>query len=330
MARRRWWVLGMLAVLITMAPMSRTARAGNAPPAPAATHLYIIFLPGLCAYTNSDPYCHGRIDAGARARSTFRTLIDELATAHVVYTPLFYSYNPGDAGGYTVSGTHQTVARSVDALERELRAARQHDPSAHFDLVGHSLGGVVAASWAVSNGRQYGFHASRGLLHVVNSIVTFDSPLHGLQNTLSNNLVTRLFGGDIAYSLQPDSETIKEILFFPNQWWRTKGHLHSVANHADIVVPPAEALLGQTRQVNDTVCSRDLLLLRSCHGAVLADTALNHYVACHWITTSDQCNPRPTPTPTPMPTATRTPVPSTPTITPTSVLPPPPTISPTP
>ena len=328
MAGRRWRLLGILAVLIALAPMAHTARAGSAQPAPAAAHLYIMFLPGLCAYTNSDPYCHGRADAAARARSTFRTLIGELATAHVGYTPLFYSYNPSDAGGYAVSGTHQTVARSVDALERELRAARQRDPSATFDLVGHSLGGVVAASWAVTNGRQYGFHTSRGLLHVVNSIVTFDSPLHGLQNTLSNNLVTRLFGGDVAYSLQPDSETIKEILFFPNQWWRTKGRLHSVANRADIVVPPAESLLGQTREVNDTVCSRDLLFLRSCHGAVLADPVLNHYIACHWITTLDQCNPRPSPMP--MPTATRTPAPPTPTITPTSVVPPPPVISPTP
>ncbi len=328
MARRRWFLLGTLAVLLAIAPMAGTARAGSAQPAPPAAHLYIMFLPGLCAYTNSDPYCHGRIDAAARARSTFHTLITELATAHVGYTPLFYSYNPSDAGGYTVSGTHQTVARSVDALERELRAARQRAPSSRFDLVGHSLGGVVAASWAVTNGRQYGFHASRGLLQVVNSIVTFDSPLHGLQNTLSNNLVTRLFGGDVAYSLQPDSETIKEILFFPNQWWRTKGRLHSVANRADIVVPPAESLLGQTRQVNDTACNRDLLFLRSCHGAVLADTVLNRFIACHWITTSDQCNPRPTPTP--MPTATQTPVPPTPTITPTIALPPPPAISPTP
>jgi len=111
------------------------------------------------------------------------------------------------------------------------------------------------------------------------------------------------------YSLQPDSETIKEITLFSDSWWRNTGHLHSIANSADEIIPPPEALLGDRKLVLDGQCSRDLLFLRTCHGAVLADSTLNTFVACHWITTQYQCSPRPTPTPTrtPLPTSTPTP-----------------------
>ena len=245
------------------------------------------------------------------------------------YTPLYFSYHVNQPKTYTVGDTHQSVARSVDALEAQLRAVRKRDSKATFDLVGHSLGGVVAASWAVSNGRAYGYNSS-GLLRYVNSIVTFDSPLRGISSRYLNSLVARLLGGTVAYSLQPDSETIKEITFFPDSWWRSTGHLHSIANSADEIIPPPEALLGDRKLVLDGQCSRDLLFLRTCHGAVLTDSTLNTFVACHWITTQYQCSPRPTSTPTrtpaptttPTPTATLTAVvigpPATPTATPTA------------
>jgi pimeloyl-ACP methyl ester carboxylesterase len=307
------WLLAGVLILCAAAPGMHVANAratqrAAAPAAPA--HLYIMLLPGLCGYPGSDPYCHGNVNAQARAQSTFRTLTAALARAHVKYTPLYFSYHVNQPKTYTVSDTHQSVARSVDALEAQLRAARKRDSQATFDLVGHSLGGVVAASWAVSNGRQYGYNNGAGLLRYVNSIVTFDSPLRGISARYANALVTRLLGGTVAYSLQPDNETIKEITFFPDSWWRTTGHLHSIANSADEIVPPPEALLGDRKLVLDSQCSRDLLFLRTCHGAVLVDTALNTFVACHWITTQYQCSPPPTPTPTRTPVLTRTPTPA--------------------
>lgn len=293
-----------------------------------------MFLPGLCGYPGSDPYCKGNVNAQARAAATFRTLTAALARVHVKYTPLYFSYHVAQPTTYTVNDTHQSVARSVDALEAQLRAVRKRDAKATFDLVGHSLGGVVAASWAVSNGRQYGYNNS-GLLRSVNSIVTFDSPLRGISSRYANSLVTRLLGGTVAYSLQPDSETIKEITFFPDSWWRSTGHLHSIANSADEIVPPPEALLGDRKLVLDSQCSQDLLFLRTCHGAVLVDSALNTFVACHWITTQYQCSapPKPTPTrtlqptrtPTSVPTSTLPPVPPAPTATATATITPSPT-----
>lgn len=309
----KWLLLVGTVVLGAVAPGMRAAHAGDADrhvvqSAPA--HLYIMFVPGLCGYPGSDPYCKGNVNAQARAQSTFRTLTTALARVHITYSPLYFSYHVNQPKTYTVGDTHQSVARSVDALEAQLRTARKHDSKAIFDLVGHSLGGVVAASWAVSNGREYGYNSNAGLLRYVNSIVTFDSPLRGISSRYLNSFVTRLLGGTVAYSLQPDSETIKEITFFPDSWWRTTGHLHSIANSADEIVPPPESLLGDRKLVLDGQCSRDLLFLRTCHGAVLTDTALSGFVACHWITTPYQCSAAPTPTPTRTPIATLTATPS--------------------
>lgn len=325
--RRSIWLLFGVLMLGTVAPGIHVVHAGSSHQVQeqaASTHLYIMLLPGLCGYPGSDPYCKGNVNAQARAQSTFKTLTTALSHAHVTYTPLFFSYHVNQPQTYTVGDTHQSVARSVDALEAQLRSVRKRDSKATFDLVGHSLGGVVAASWAVSNGREYGLN-SAGLLRYVNSIVTFDSPLRGISSRYLNPLVVRLLGGTVAYSLQPDSETIKEITFFSDSWWRNTGHLHSIANSADEIIPPPEALLGDRKLVLDGQCSRDLLFLRTCHGAVLADSTLNTFVACHWITTQYQCSPRPTPTPTRTPLPTSTP---TPTVTP-SPTPPPATPSPT-
>jgi hypothetical protein len=252
----RWRLLiGAILALGVLVPELRAADVGAARQA-ATTHLYIMLMPGLCAYTGSDPYCHGNVSAQARAQGTFRTLIGALAVAKVIYRPLYFSYHVNQPGTYTVGDTHQSVARSVDALEAQLRSVWNRDHSARFDLVGHSLGGVVAASWAVSNGRRYGYDSPNGLLRYVNSIVTYDSPLRGISSRYVSNLVTRILGGTVWYSLQPDSETIKEITFFPDSWWKSTGHLHTIANSADEIVPPPEALLGDRKLVLDGRCSR--------------------------------------------------------------------------
>ena len=318
--RRRWTRLLALA-LLTVAGVGAGAHAPT-PTTASSPALHIVFLPGICGWTGSDRYCHGTINAGARATGTFRTLIGQLSKAKIAYTPVFFSYKPGSAG-YTVSDTHSSVARDVTGLEGQMRAAFKRDPKARFVLIGHSLGGVVAASWAVTNGRAYGLDPTKGLLRLTSSIVTLDSPLKGLYGRFWSSPVLRLFAGPVWYSLQTTSETIKEIVFFPDSWWRSTAHLHAVANSADEVVPPPESLLGEKKLVFDSRCPADILIFKTCHGAVLDDTTLQRYVVCHWISGPNACTAKPaataTRTPTVAPTATSTAAPSL-----TSTAPPPP------
>ncbi|HEX8919372.1 MAG TPA: hypothetical protein VF898_12770 [Chloroflexota bacterium] len=275
-----------------------------------------MYLPGLCAWQHSDPYCYGQVNAANRARATFGTLRAAMDRQHLVRHELYFSYNPSSAAHYTVNDTHQTVARAASVLEKGLRTAVQEDSQASFVLIGHSLGGVVAASWAVSDGRQYGLNPSSGLLSRVRSIITFDSPLRGIRPGLASNLVTRAFGGAVWYSLQPDSETIKEIEFFPTSWWRSHGHLHTVANTADRIVPASESELADSHVVHDASCARDLIVISSCHGAVLSDAPLNNWVVCHWVPGPSSCRPAPTATPTPSATPAASPTATAPSITP--------------
>lgn len=305
-ATRTVALLCCLALAVAVPPAFARSSVNRTPAVPL--HLYIMFLPGLCGFPN-DPHCHTPVSAEGRARATFGALLGALTRARVQYTPLYYSYDPNHPTVYSVNTTRQSIARSVTALAHQLRAVARRDPSARFDLVGHSLGGVIAASWAVTDGRDYGLDPAAGLLGATHSIVTYDSPLKGISGGLTGNVLVQLFGGAVWYGLQPDAETIKEITFFPNAWWRSVGRLHTIGNRADKIIPASESLLGYTRVVNDTACPRDLVFISSCHGAVLSDIGLNSWVACHWIASPTQCAPHPTPTPIP-PTATPTPLPS--------------------
>jgi pimeloyl-ACP methyl ester carboxylesterase len=334
MTQRCFWFPVVALVLLLLAIVPPTP-GGAASQRASSQHLYIVFLPGMCGPSTTDSYCNGSIKAAARGAGTFRTLIAQLAAAKIKYTPIYYSYRVGSAT-YSAGDTRNSIARDVSALEGQMRAVYRRDASARFVLVAHSLGGVVAASWAVTNGRDYGFTPNKGLLRRTLNIVTFDSPVKGIFGKFAGNPVVQLFTGTVWYSLQVSSETIKEITYFPNSWWKNHAHLHTIANSADQIVPPTESLLGDKKLVFDSHCSTDLFIFKTCHGAVLSDVALNHYVACHWITGPYACSPPPTATPTRVPTATSTPTTTaTPTPSPsgtgtpdaTAIPPPPPAVS---
>jgi len=325
--RRR--TLSLLVLVVIAIPALRVLTAGASPaparPSLAPTHLYIMFIPGLCGWPTTD--CHGNTNARARAQATFHLLRAALSGAHVAYSALYYSYNPRRST-YTAGDTRQAIARSVAALEQQLRPVAARDRSAVFDLACYSLGGVVAANWAVTDGRR---PAPRGLLPRVHSIITFDSPVRGIASPFYP-LVTRFVGGAVWSDLRSSSPVIRAITAFGDAWWRTAGHLHTVANRADKLVPPVDALLGRQKIVSDGQCPVDFLTLRLCHGAVMADAPLARFVACHWVTSSQQCVVTPTPTasPTPIPpTATPTETPTT-TPTPSATATPTPTTTPTP
>jgi pimeloyl-ACP methyl ester carboxylesterase len=59
----------------------------------------------------------------------------------------------------------------ADRLDYVIQAVLATDPTATFDLVGHSMGGLVASYWLVTHD---------DLKNRIHSVVTFDSPLRGL------------------------------------------------------------------------------------------------------------------------------------------------------
>lgn len=322
MSRRRIGSL-LFVVALLVGGLLWPGIAGAHDPKAASTyhHLFIVFLPGLCGPI-ADPNCHGGANAVTRGRATFRTLISALHKSHVNYTGVFYSYSRTNPVVYSVSDTHQSLSRSIMALQRQIVAIRHKHAGAQFDLVGHSVGGVIAAGWVVADARKPGHARLRGVVDYVHSIVTLDSPLRGIQGQHLGFVLSRIFGGGVWIDLQSGSPKIRAIDALPNAWWRAHGHLHSVANRADVIVPPGEALLGTEKRVTDDHCSADVLFLSSCHGAVLVDASLSRFIACHWITNGNQCvtlTPTATATVTPSPTASPTVTPTvTPSVTPSA------------
>jgi pimeloyl-ACP methyl ester carboxylesterase len=196
-------------------------------------------------------------------------------------------------------------------LDVTVRRALASSSSGQIDLIAYSLGGAVAANWAATSGRQ------DGLLRHVHSIVTLDSPVRGVRALALLPLLNIVFSGRVWADLQPQSAAIRHITAFGNPWWRRTGHLHTVANRNDRLVPPTDALLGDEHVVSDPICPVDFGFLRSCHGAVLGDLPMAGTIACHWIVSGNPCAPTPTPSSTPTATTVPTVTPATPTSVPT-------------
>jgi pimeloyl-ACP methyl ester carboxylesterase/archaellum component FlaF (FlaF/FlaG flagellin family) len=79
-------------------------------------------------------------------------------------------YEPGD--------TCDGVADAADKLQTMLAALITAHPEIEFDIVAHSMGGLVSAYWAVQHGNDP--TAGGPMKSYIHSLVTFDSPLRGL------------------------------------------------------------------------------------------------------------------------------------------------------
>ncbi len=77
-------------------------------------------------------------------------------------------------GSYSSSDTRQAISVSAANLETQVKAWHDHCPGSQFDIVAHSLGGVVVAYWAGSGAL---FGDSVGYIHAV---LALESPLRGL------------------------------------------------------------------------------------------------------------------------------------------------------
>jgi uncharacterized repeat protein (TIGR01451 family) len=104
----------------------------------------------------------------------------------------YFSYSgnytcPGAMAEYGAGDTCGGIQIAADRLGQYLNSLLLEDPDATFDLIAHSMGGLVAALWIVQ-------HQGDATVHRINSVVTFDSPLGGLpmQNAMGLVFVGRI------------------------------------------------------------------------------------------------------------------------------------------
>ncbi len=80
-------------------------------------------------------------------------------------------YSPEATCGYAAPGEREGIRGYADELQAMITNLSQRYPDATFDIIAHSMGGMVASYWLFDN---------PGMRNKVHSVVTFDSPLRGV------------------------------------------------------------------------------------------------------------------------------------------------------
>jgi pimeloyl-ACP methyl ester carboxylesterase len=194
-----------------------------------------------------------------------------------------FSYSAIDPRVYSAQDTQQPIAQSVEALHgmvmREIAAC----PGVQLDLVGHSLGGVVAQQYLATYGSTpEGSH--------IQHVATLDSPVNGTSPAVLAAYIraSRLFGIDQSYLLSsPAVQDLISLFSDPATPQRNvqlaqslspSAQLLTIGSVNDLVVPFLDASInGFDRQFNlGTVSSGCPTDIGSCvgHSQVLYDPAV--------------------------------------------------------
>jgi pimeloyl-ACP methyl ester carboxylesterase len=182
-----------------------------------------------------------------------------------------FSY-AGNAPTYDSSQTRQPLAVSARALDAQFRRWLAAYPGASFDLIGHSLGGAVAAYWAASI-------ATPDELQAVHSLITLDSPLTGIPQSIADRLFLPFFH-PVAQDLLEGSPAIQTIARAPARWNNGPGTFASpivtITNIRDYIVLALWATLPGAVLVADDYGTDSSSLN---HGSVLTAPAALEQVA---------------------------------------------------
>jgi pimeloyl-ACP methyl ester carboxylesterase len=221
------------------------------------------------------------LNATARGSTTFAALLRALSapasgTSVIAATAIrYFSYDPTSLASYAPSATRQPLATSAATLEAELQRWHRAEPTATFDLIGHSLGGDVILLWAVR-------YATADDLRFVHSIVTLDAPVIGYPQALyaaMHSYLTALFGS-VVDALPSDSSDMQAIQRAPLRWEHGAGDaasaVYNAGNIRDLVVPAfTTTLAGADGLIDDFGPGPDGFN----HGAVLASPSLLALIA---------------------------------------------------
>jgi pimeloyl-ACP methyl ester carboxylesterase len=192
--KRQVLALALLAIgLLASTPVDKfnhpTPVFGSGGPAQPSPGRKVIFIQGIDSSglpSPTNPDCQSQERNTQRLWNVICSLREVL---HGVVLPediIWLSYKSGDQGYYDTENntlpndqwndTCDGVATAAEELDRLIRKF----PNTTFDIVGHSLGGLVAAYW-VSGGAEDQQWLSENppfLKNSIHSIITLDSPLN--------------------------------------------------------------------------------------------------------------------------------------------------------
>ena len=268
---------------------------------------FVVLLPGICGEDFSLSICAGpgtRIDPAARTRD-FAGIVRQLGVDGIqIPKSNLYSYsyfirnNLPHKTWYYAADTHEPLAVAAYQLDTQLRALVRAHPKAGFDLIGHSLGGVVAAYWVVKD-------ATPGMLSRVHSLITLDSPVSGTKSPSA--IIGGVFSGPVWLDLQPWSAPIRAIddpttgvvarLAVPvDQYtmstpgedgagFSNSNRVYTISNTADQLIGPIDSQLSGARANLGIFSCPPAELALECHVAVLHDPQAITWAAAFAATT---------------------------------------------
>jgi pimeloyl-ACP methyl ester carboxylesterase len=196
----------------------------------------------------------------------------------------FFSYNSTDPRVYSALDSQQAIAQSVQALHgmvmREIAAC----PGVQLDLVGHSLGGVIAKQYLET----YGPSTPEG--SHIQHVATLDSPVNGISAAVLSAYVraANIFGIDQSYlQSSPAVQDLLALFADPTTPQRNlqlaqslppNVQILTIGSRNDLVVPLASAVIpGFSSEFNlgtvSNTCPTDI---GACvgHSQVLYDPAV--------------------------------------------------------
>ena len=153
--------LAILAVLVLAAALVPPALAQATDP--SQVRLVVVLLRGWGSTSRDETF--GSI---APVLARVGTAPDANAAIHTAY----FSYRYPDAD-YGPCDTSESLGTSAARLDAQVQDLADRYPNARLMLVGHSLGGVVAAYWAAAAG-------SPTLVKQTAAVVALNSPLQGI------------------------------------------------------------------------------------------------------------------------------------------------------
>jgi pimeloyl-ACP methyl ester carboxylesterase len=207
----------------------------------------------------------------------------------------------GFATAYSPSDTQQRANVAACALGAQIRAIRTAHPDVQIDLICHSLGGLVAATWLVD-------YAAPGmpdndLLSAIHGMVTLDSPLQGVHN-LKTDLGKGLNFGVTQWPIGADLNQDFAANRFNNfalGLLAVMPNLLTIGNYLDTFVTESDSWIGRYEATGRWVEDRDtwrnkviadcagraLTLLEVCHDVVLSNDRVLQWITA-WLTNPGQ------------------------------------------